>query len=179
MAEDPLDAVNAFVERAYVRLQAGEMLTYCLEKGDKAPMLDLAQDLVVAGPQSLNALREVLAEVSSRKAQLQEDMRQVILDLDQKLKQYGVSLNPAQAEPNAFVCLSIRSFLRTLRKQGVEEKQVFISLELLSCAQELAVRLLEHLRLLDEVERYLSDWLWGLVYQAAHEGRTSLNHRLT
>jgi hypothetical protein len=51
MQKDPLEAVNAFVERAYVRLQAGEVLLYCLEREDAAPMRTLVEELVLAGPQ--------------------------------------------------------------------------------------------------------------------------------
>ena len=79
MAElaDPLGSVFSFVERAYLRLQASDVLTHCLEDGNTAPLQSLVEELVIAGPQSLRAIREILIEVKSRKVQLKEDLYQI------------------------------------------------------------------------------------------------------
>jgi hypothetical protein len=36
------------------------------------------------------------------------------------------------------------------------------------------VSLVKHIRLLEEIETYLKDWLWGLAYQSARQG---MNYR--
>ena len=56
MSDDAITAVYDFVERAYIRLQAGEVLNHCLDKGDAVPLHNLVEGLVLAGPQSLSVL---------------------------------------------------------------------------------------------------------------------------
>ena len=77
MSDDALTEVYAYVERAYVRLQAADVLTHCLEEGDPAPVQDLVEELVLVGTQSMSAIREILAEVASRKTQLRDDQNQI------------------------------------------------------------------------------------------------------
>src|SRR5512145_3099372 len=75
---DPsLDAVYAYVEKAYLRMQAGDVLVRCLEEESTIPMQQVVEGLVLAGPQSIAILREMLAESSQRKSQVQDDMHQV------------------------------------------------------------------------------------------------------
>ena len=83
--DDSLDAVVSFFERASLRIQAGDLLTNCLEEGNVAPMHGLVEGLVVAGPQSLRAIREILAEVIARKSQLEDDLFQVHTKIDNDL----------------------------------------------------------------------------------------------
>jgi hypothetical protein len=168
MVENPLEAVFAFVERAYVRLQAGEMLIHCLEQGSTAPMQNLVEELVLAGPTSLDTLREVQAEVSSRKAQLQDDLHQIYSSLEKNLRDYGVEL-AGQCSARSMAGLSWAGFLTLLRKQEVSEERAQAECyRMLRNAQELMEPLIENLRLMNEVELTLRDWLWGLFYQSAH-----------
>jgi hypothetical protein len=67
MADDPIDAVYSYVERAYVRLQAGDILIRCMEEGNALPMQQMVEGLVLAGPQSLSVLREMRDGVRSPK----------------------------------------------------------------------------------------------------------------
>jgi hypothetical protein len=146
MSDDALAEVYAYVERAYVRLQAADVLTHCLENGDAEPVQNLVEELILVGTQSISALREILAEVASRKTQLRDDQNQIFSKLDDELKGYGASLLGAHT-PISVGHLTPVGFLALLRQQGVEQ----------------------HLRLLDEIEVYLQDWLWGLIYQSTHE----------
>lgn len=111
MADDPLEAVFSMVERAFIRLQAGDVLLSCLEGNDTTPVQKLVEGLVLAGPQSLNALREVRAEAASRKSELIGELAASEGSMDQ------------------ITCQII---------------------------------------LLEEVEIYIDDWMWGLMYQSAH-----------
>jgi len=170
MADHPLVAVYAYVERAYLRLQASDVLTHCLDKENAEPMHDLVEELVLAGPQSLSALREILAEVASRKAQLKDDQHQAFSKMKDDLKGYAVDI-PGLQTPSSFTHLTPVSLLSLLRQQGVEK-----DLELLTCLQlmqdtlDLINKVVEHLGLLDEIEIYLQDWMWGLLYQSARQG---------
>lgn len=112
MSEDPLEAVFSMVERAFMRLQAGDVLLLCLEEEDTAPMQKLVEGLVLAGPQSLNALREVRAEAASRKDEL---------------------------------------------------------LGKFSSSKDAMSHVARQIILLEEVEIYIDDWMWGLMYQSAHQ----------
>jgi hypothetical protein len=170
MYEDPLEAVYAFVERAYVRMQAAEVLTQCLDEGRLSPLQDLVEALVLAGPDSLDILREILLEVDARKSQIRQDQHQVFARLESNLEQYGVRLGKAHS-PASLMRLTPAALLALLRSQQVvdEEDQV-ACLGHFREALEVMSALMAHLYLLNEIEAYLMDWLWGLVYQSVHQG---------
>ncbi|RPI30980.1 MAG: hypothetical protein EHM70_12565 [Chloroflexota bacterium] len=169
MSDDPLDAVYSFVERAYIRLQAGDVLIRCLEEGSSAPMQQMVESLVLAGPQSLNAMREMLAEAGQRKSQVLDDINQVFNQFENNLKSYGVYLDEVK---NGLAVLQLTpvSFLAMLREQGITEEETQITcLQILHENRELIISLANHVRLLEEIETFLADWLWGLAYQSAHQ----------
>jgi hypothetical protein len=169
MKNDPLEAVYSFVERAYVRLQAGDLLFRCMEERDISPLQSWVEGLVFAGPKNLDALREVLSEVSERQTQSDEDMRQVLQDFRSSLKSFGVRLRGYESGQSLARLTPIR-FLSILREQGISEEETQVAcLQLLRDARDLVTSLVTHARLLDEIETYLQDWLWGLLYQTAHQ----------
>src|SRR5512143_2270649 len=92
MANKPGSSIYSLVEKAYFRLQAGDVLTRCLEDGTTDPLHEMIQEMVLAGPQSLDALREILGESVKRKAQVYDDLNQVTNQLSIILKGYGISL---------------------------------------------------------------------------------------
>ena len=169
MSDDALAEVYAYVERAYVRLQAADVLTHCLENGDAEPVQKLVEELVLVGTQSLSALREILAEVTSRKTQLRDDQNQIFSKLDDALKGYGASLLGSHT-PLSVGHLTPVGFLALLQQQGVEDdNDQLICLQFFQDTIEFMGGIEKHLRLLDEIEIYLQDWLWGLIYQSTHE----------
>jgi len=169
MSDDAITAVYDFVERAYIRLQAGEVLNHCLDKGDAIPLQNLVEGLVLAGPQSLSVLREIIAEVVTRKAQLQDDRNQIFHKLAKNLRNYGIRLTN-QYTPLTFAHLNPVIFLGYLSQEGVtEERSQLHCLRLFQDTQELMHSLSDNFRLLDEIEVYLQDWLWGLIYQSARQ----------
>lgn len=169
MNEDPLTAVYDFVERAYIRLQAGEVLNHCLDKGDTVPIQNLVEGLVLVGPQSLSVLREVIAEVVSRKTQLTDDRNQIYHKLAVNLKRYGVNL-AGKCTSLALTRLTPVAFLTVLHQQGItDEKAQRHCLRLLHNTLDLMSSLSDNYKLLDEIEIYLQDWLWVLIYQSAQQ----------
>ncbi|HJW89330.1 MAG TPA: hypothetical protein VJ436_01675 [Anaerolineales bacterium] len=166
---DPLETVYAFVERAYVRLQAGDLLFRCLDEHHLKPLQTWVESLVLAGPQNLGAIREILAEVDERQAQSDEDLQQVISNFESNLQSYGVRLNRMEL-PQTLSKLTAARFLRLIGKQGVSERVSQVAcLELLRDTRDLMATLSSHASLLKEIETYLEDWLWGLVYVSAHQ----------
>jgi hypothetical protein len=165
MKDEPLEAVYAFVERAYLRLQAGDLLIRCLEAGTSTPLQQMVEGLVLAGPRSLGILREILAESVVRRSQVVDDLHQVFSDFENSLKGYGVHLIGGRSI-SSVVSLSSKNFLRMLAEQGIhdDEAQV-VCLQLLRDSRDLLTSLKVHIELLDEIEDYLEDWIWGLACQ--------------
>ncbi len=171
MADNPLNAVYAYVERVYTRMQAGDVLIRCLEDGSIGPIQEMVEALVLVGPQSLGALREALGETNQRKAQVQDDLHQVFSELRTVLKSYGVSLAEFE-RTSALQELTPFQLLAALREQGVEELATQEAcLNVLRNSRDLIANLTANLNLLAEIEAFLQDWLLGLAYQSALERR--------
>jgi hypothetical protein len=169
MEHDPLEAVYSFVERAYIRLQAGDLLFRCMEERDISPLQSWVEGLVYAGPKNLDALREILAEVGERQSQSDEDIRQVLQDFRGSLKSYGVRLQGFESGQSLARLTPIR-LLTMLREQGISQEETQVAcLQLLRDTRDLVTSLATYARLLDEIETYLEDWLWGLMYQTAQQ----------
>jgi hypothetical protein len=171
MSDDSLETIYAYAEKAYVRMQASDILMRCLEDASVAPMYQMVESLVLAGPTSLDVLREILAETNSRKVQVGDDMQQVLNGLKNNLEGFGVRLRSIR-QPTALTKIKPVRFLSLLRSQGVmEEDAQTTCLQLLHDARELVSSLLEHYRLLADIENYLEDWIWGMFYASVHQGQ--------
>lgn len=171
--DDPLDAVYAFVERAYIRLQAGDVLLRCLELGNPSPMQSMVEGLVLAGPQSIGVMREMLAESAQRKMQVMDDLQQVFSEFETNLKNYGVRLRGMKNALEVTQLTSAR-FLALLQEHGVGDEEVqAVCLQILQDSRDLMDSMKGHVKLLEDIETYLQDWLWGLAYQSA---RQEMNH---
>lgn len=173
MPEDPAAAVYGMVERAYVRMQAGEALTRCLDEGSPRPMQQMVEDLVLAGSQSLNAVREILAEVSRRSTQLQTDQDQVFSDLEKRLQAYNIHLGE-QYSPASLQRSSTAEWVVFLRFQGItDEDSLRVCVAVLDEACDLINSMAQQQVMMNDLELFLEDWLWVLVYQFAREELTS------
>jgi hypothetical protein len=165
MTDDSLDDVYAFAERAFIRLQAAEILTRCLDVASTTPMRKLVESLVMTGPESLEVFREVLAETIKRKSQVEDDLQQVMRGLVTNLDSYGIQL-PGISKPMTLTRMRPPRFIGMLRSQGVVDEDVQSTcLQLLQDARDLVTSLGEHYMLLAELEKYLHDWMWGIMYQ--------------
>jgi hypothetical protein len=170
MANKTPSAVYAIVEKAYFRLQAGDVITQCIEDGTTNPIHELIQEMVLAGPQSLEALREILAEANKRKTQVYDDLNQVTNQLSIILKGYGVSLE-ASGGNQVLQNLSDKQLLGIMDQQGIREKESRAnSLQVMKDSRELINTLNGKIVLLEHIETYLQDWLWGLTYQSIRQG---------
>jgi hypothetical protein len=169
MDDDPLDAVYSYVEQTYMRLQAADMLTECLDEGRMSPLQSIVELLVVAGPQSLGSLREILTEVYMRRSQLKNDQHQVFAKLENELKGYGFRLGDIHSLMS-LTRLTPMAFLALLQSQRVvDETDQLVCLQRLDEALDVMKSLEGHLNLLDDIEVYLEDWLWSLIYQSAQQ----------
>lgn len=169
MLDESLDAVFSMVEKAFMRLQAGDVLVLCLEQDDTAPMHKLVEGLVLAGPQSLSALHEIRAEVTTRKVEFQEEIARVFNKMEEELQSLGMNLAllPKQLTIHN---LEPRTFNHLLGQQDIPDDLTQVKCaRLLNSSKEIMSQLARQILLLDEVELYLDDWIWGLIYQSAHQ----------
>lgn len=167
MTDDPLRSVYAYVERAYVRLEAGDLLTRCMDEASASPVHEMVEGLVMAGPQSLQALREVLAEANQRKAQVQDDLNQLYQNLEKTFSGYGIRFDQ-EILPKA-VALSPEHFRQLLIGQQVDDEAQVTCLQIIRDSQDLVENLSSRICILSEIETYLQDWLWGLAYQSVRQ----------
>ncbi len=165
---DPADSsVEAFVEHAYLRMQAGDVLMRCIEEDSPLPMQQIVQELVLAGPQSLGVLREILAETGERKAQVADDIQQVFSEFQKGLKSYGVRLTGLRT-PLSITRLTPARFLTLIDSQALADEEAReVCLKMLQESRSLIKNLAHHQRLLKDIEIYLQDWMWGVAYQMA------------
>lgn len=171
MDTDPIETVYTFVERAYVRLQSGDILERCLEEQDVAPIQRWVESLVLAGPQSLSILREIVAEVNFRRVQVGDDLGKVVIDFETMMKDLGVRLEGPQNALSLRYLTPMR-LLSLMRAQGITEDAIRMEcLKMLRNTRQAVAILVEQIRLLKSIEAYLQDWLWGLVYQSARQDR--------
>ena len=165
MDNKPAASIYSIVEKAYFRLQAGDVLTRCLEDGTVDPVHEMIQEMVLAGPQSMDALREILGETMKRKAQVYDDLNQVTNQLAIILKGYGISLE-GQGGSQALQSLSEMQLVQMLDEQNIIVPDARAeSVQVLKDSRELIGTLNTKIQLLENIENYLSDWLWGLTYQ--------------
>lgn len=171
--DNPLDAVFAYAEQAYIRMQAGDILIRCLDQGTVEPMRELVEGLVLAGPQSLGTLSEVLAETGQRRAQIQDDLQRVYGELQNDLRKRGVRFTSGLPDAISFTRLTPIRFLMLLQKQGVTDEDIQNQcLGKLEETREMMDSLAGHLFLLKEIENFLRDWIWGLAHQTMRESHT-------
>ena len=179
MANKPSSSIYSIVEKAYFRLQAGDVITHCIEDGSTNPIHEMIQEMVLAGPQSLEALREILGEASKRKSQVYDDLNQVINQLSIILKGYGISLE-AHGGNQTLQTITQSTLINLMDEQGVVEKDTRSnSLQVMKDSQELINTLHAKISLLENIELYLQDWLWGLTYQSMRQAGTAENEAPT
>jgi len=166
MDNKPASSIYSIVEKAYFLLQAGDVLTHCLEDGTTEPVHEMVQEMVLAGPQNLEALREILGEALKRKAQVYDDLNQVTNQLSIILKGYGISLD-RQGGNHVLLSLDERQLLIMLDEQKIDDAEERAgALMILTNSQELISTLTGKIQLLENIEIYLQDWLLGLTYQS-------------
>src|SRR4030066_277416 len=178
MANRPVAFVYSIVEKAYFRLQAGDVLTHCLEDGSTDPVHEMIQEMVLAGPQSSEALREILGEAMKRKAQVYDDLNQVTNQLSIILKGYGISLE-RQGGNQVLQSLGEERLVEMLDEQNIVENETRSGcLQVLKDSQELITTLNAKLQLLGNIEIYLQDWLLGLTYQYIRQGEEEADEHI-
>jgi hypothetical protein len=150
-----------------------------MEDGSIDPIHVMIQEMVLAGPQSLEALREILGEANKRKTQVYDDLNQVTIQLSIILKGYGINLEAHEGN-QILRTLTEAQLLGIMDAQDIIEKETRSGcLQVMKDSKELINTLNNKIQLLENIEKYLKDWLWGLTYQFIRQGEDDTNYNLT
>jgi hypothetical protein len=162
---DPLDVVQAFVEYAFLRMQADDVLARCLDAGSMVPLQQMVEELWLTHPQNLTAINEILHEARQHKMQVDDDLRQVYVGFHSSLRSYGIQLRGIHTV-GALSRFSAARFTNVLDSQNITNTETRQAcLNLLHESRLLLKNLSVQQRLLEEIERYLQEWLWGLWFE--------------
>jgi hypothetical protein len=170
-----LDDLLSIAERAYVRMQAGELISQCLDQGDQAPLDNLVQQLVLAGAPSLSILREILDEIRSTRSTLRQEGLALRQDLKEALAGFGVHLPKLLSAdpPEAFrrICgQGLREEIREAARELTAEDQAVLD-EICVDASGRVAKIAARLALLGHLDSSVRDWLASLAYEAARANR--------
>lgn len=156
-------------EREYIRMKVGDVLMVCLEDSSVIPIQKLVESLVIVGPESLDIMREILTEISMRRAQVRNDQVQVFQGFNSSLESLGVHFKNSTRMSGFFGIRPVH-ILNSLKRNGVNDNDIHNQcLQILVDTRELMFDLRSRLDLLDRIEQYLLDWTWAVLYQSAHQ----------
>lgn len=165
------------IERAFIRVEAEQLISLCLEENDPTLLQRTIENLVLEGTASLGILREIREEVRTTRISLSQQVDTLRLDLTGTLEEFGL-LVPGGLRRRR----SLREYLRALRglDTSLLEKGNPLSLEdeilITEICEEvkrrssLISRKISTMNLLDQV---LQDWIRSLAFQASYQGRRS------
>lgn len=169
-----LDELIALAERTYMRMEAKELLTECMDLGDSTPFNQLLERLVMAGSTSLGVMREIIEEIRGLKSALGYegmDVRQGLVDALSEFDVHLPQLVFAEA-PEIFRQICSQALPREVRRAAghlAGEDEVVLE-EICVEAGERITRIARQLFLLGRIEEAVLDWMDGLAYQAARSG---------
>lgn len=168
---DALDDLLSLAERAYVRMQASQLIANCLEEGNPAILEDLLHQLVLAGAPSLVALQEIREEIRAASRSLRREGSQVGKKLTEALAGLGVDLpgdvaGTASGISRLGLSRSLQEQVRQAAKSLLPEEQRLVDV-LCDEANERATTIARRLALLRRLDGAVSDWLECVAYQAA------------
>lgn len=178
--KNPLEAIYAYAEQTYIRLQAGDLLMRCIDTGTTRPMQELVEGLVYAGPQSIGTLYEIMQETGQRRAQIQDDLQRLYGEFQKKLKDIGVVGRDVLPDAHSFIQMDERQFDRIIESENILDVATHENCyQLFDETRDLMGSLTENIILMQEIENYLKDWLWGLAYLSAREAQPDLRKKTT
>lgn len=170
----PIDDLLTYAERAYVRMEAEQLILHCLEQGDPAALDQLIQGLVLAGAPSLGIMREILAEVRSTRSSLVNAGLEVRQDLINALGEFGVKLSrllPADA-PEMFRQICSPRLRRKVKSaaRGLSAEDEALLQEVCDEAGDRVAAIAKRLAMLGRLEASIEDWFYCLAYEATRRG---------
>jgi hypothetical protein len=169
-----LAPLMSHAERAYVRMQAAELISHCLERGDMSLFDQLLAQLVLAGESSLPILREIRDEIRAQQSQLRQEGLSVRQELKAALAGLGVQLPQLLGGDIPEMLWQMRgpdlpARIRSAARQ-LSEEDIGSVAEACSEARGRVTQIAARLTAMRALEDSVDDWLSGLAYQAARSG---------
>lgn len=178
--KNPLEAIYAYAEQTYIRLQAGDLLMRCIDTGTTRPMQELVEGLVFAGPQSIGTLYEIMQETGQRRAQIQDDLQRLYGEFQKKLTELGIGGRDNLPDAYSFIQMDDHQFSRIIESEiNIDDSVHQDCFQLFDETQDLMSSLTDNIVLMQEIENYLKDWLWGLAFLLAREAYPNLKKTTT
>ena len=166
----PLDDLLNFAHQSYVRMEAEQLISECLELGDPSPFNDMVEGLVLAGTSSLMLLREILDEVLNVKSMLSQEGLGIRQDLVDALGEFGVHLPQLLYvdAPEAFRQLSSRHLRYGLSNvsANLQSEDELLLEEICLEAGERVKQIGRRLTMISHFEDSIRDWMRCLAYEA-------------
>ena len=166
----PLDDLLNFAHHSYVRMEAEQLISECLELEDPSPFNDLIEGLVLAGTSSLMLLREVLDEVLGVKSLLSQEGLGIRQDLVDALSQFGVHLPQLLYidAPEAFRQISgkqLKYGTSTSSGKLRSEDQILLDEIWIEAGERVRI-IARRLTMIKSFEEAVRDWMKCLAYDA-------------
>jgi hypothetical protein len=166
----PLDDLLNFAHQSYVRMEAEQLISECLELGDPSPFNDMVEGLVLAGTSSLILLREILEEVLNVKSMLSQEGLGIRQDLVDALGEFGVHVPQLLYvdAPDDFRQISnkhLKYGLGDLSANLRSEDELLLE-EICLEAGERVKQIGNRLTMISHFEESVRDWMRCLAYEA-------------
>jgi hypothetical protein len=179
---DPLDDLISLAERTYVRLEAEQLIEDCLAKDDTAPFLNLLEQLVIAGTDSLVILREILSVIRSVKSSLNQEGIGIQDELRKALSEFGINLPRilSAGKRNSLWQIYHGDLYEVIKNHTpwLEVEDHLLLEEICTEAGGRVAQIISHILMLNVFEESILDWMNGMIYEMAHSSdlilRTSL-----
>ncbi|NIM92671.1 MAG: hypothetical protein GTO18_03015 [Anaerolineales bacterium] len=177
---NPLEELFNFAHQSYVRMEAEQLLSECLELEDPSLFNDMIEGLVLDGASSIVLLREVLEEVLCTKSLLAQEALGIRQDLMDALSEFGVYL-PQLLYVDAPEAIR-RIYHQSLHIE-VTSTEVKLPKEDEALLEEICTEagnrvsiVARRLTLVNIIEECIRDWIGSLAYEAARNsiGDTNL-----
>jgi hypothetical protein len=169
---DPLDDLISLAERTYVRLEAEQLIEDCLAKADTTPFINLLEELVIAGTDSLVILREILNVIRSVKSTLNQEGIGIQHELKKTLSEFGVNLPriPSPGKQNSLWQIYHGGLYEEIKDHTpwLEVEDHLLLEEICTEAGERVAQIVSHLLMLNVFEQSILDWINGMIYEMAH-----------
>lgn len=164
-----MDNQLPFGEREYIRMKVGDVLMVCLEDSSVIPIQKLVESLVMVGPESLDIMREILSEITMRRAQVRNDQQVVFQGFHSSMESMGVQFKTT-SRLNTFFGIRPVHIMNSLKRNGILNEEIQQQcLQILVDTRELMFDFRSRLDLLERIEHYLMDWTWAVLYLSSHQ----------
>lgn len=172
-------------ERTYLRFQVADVLMQCFELKNSEPLYRFIEELILPGPHPVVDLQEVLSEANRKRIELQDEMRQIIVEVNQENQGSGIKVEGLVDLLALEVMTSSQSEINPTEEQaeleGLGEGIIYPAKERNIKINKIIAEYMElftQITVLLDIEQYLKDWLWGMAYEAFHEQYPLLHKRI-